>query len=756
MRDGSNAVLTLRAAGASLVVDAAGRMPRVLHWGADLGPVDAALADALRASATPAILNNSPDVPRALTLWPTEFESWAGTPAQSGNAAGTATTPRPELVAARWEEEPAGGGVISFDFVDRVTALRGELNLTLDAYGVLAVDMAVTRDIALADSDIAPYTLDGLRALLPLPERATDLLDFSGKWCRERSPQRAPFGFGTHLRRARRGKPGHDSPFLLVAGTAGFGFRHGEAWATHLAWSGDGEYLAERLPEGAGVFSSVIGAGEALHSGEMILADGDRYTAPTVLFLWSDHGLDGLADRLHRRVRGRATHPPRPRPLTLNSWEALYFDHNLERLTDLVDRAARIGVERFVLDDGWFRGRRRANAGLGDWIVDSDVWPHGLHPLVDLVRRHGMQFGLWFEPEMINLDSELARAHPDWVLGPRDGLGASARDQHVLDIARPDAYTHVLEHVSALVTEYRIDYVKWDHNRDLLEAVGRREGGDRPAVRAQTIALYRMLDELRRRHPWLEIETCSGGGGRIDLGILERTDRVWASDCNDPVERVQIERWTRMLVPPELIGSHLGADRSHTTSRRTDLAFRLATSLTAHAGIEWDLSDAADDELATVGAWASLYRELRELIHTGRIVNADLADDATTLSGIIAPDGSRALYTWTRLTSSPTGQCGRVPLPGLDPQARYLVRVRREIGDASRHQNGDPEWFALAHADGAELPGSVLALAGIPLPILDPQQAMLLDITRLPSPIATPDGPPPPVRPRPTYEPHEE
>ncbi len=732
MHDGSDAVLTLRAAGSSIVVDTAGRMPRVLHWGADLGPVDATTAHALRASAAPAILNNSPDVPRALSLWPTEHESWSGTPAQSGNAAGTATTPRPSLVAARWDEAAEGGGAMSFDLVDPVTCLRGELTLCLDAHGVLALDMAVTRDLALGEGAAAPYTLDGLRALMPVPERATELLDFTGKWCRERSPQRSPFGFGTHARRARRGKPGHDSPFLLVAGTAGFGFGHGEAWAAHLAWSGEGEYLAERLPEGAGVFSSVIGAGEALHSGEVILADGERYEAPTVLFLWSDRGLDGLAARLHRRLRARPTHPSSPRPLTLNSWEAVYFDHDLARLTGLVERAARIGVERFVLDDGWFRGRRRAAAGLGDWVVDEGVWPGGLHPLVELVRDRGMQFGLWFEPEMVNLDSDLARAHPDWVLGPWQGLGAPARDQYVLDIARPDAYELVLERVSAVVAEYRLDYIKWDHNRDLLEAVGRREGGDRPVVRAQTRALYRMLDELRRRHPALEIETCSAGGGRVDLGILERTDRLWASDCNDPVERAQIERWTRLLVPPELIGSHLGAARSHTTSRRTDLAFRLAISLTAHAGIEWDLAEASEDEMARIGAWADLYRELRGLIHTGRVVNADLADDATALSGIVAPDGSRALYTWTRLASSPAGQSGRVPLPGLDAAARYLVRVRREIGEASRHQNGDPEWLALAHAHGAELPGSVLALAGIPLPTLDPQQAMLLDVTRLP------------------------
>ena len=587
-------VHALRAAGVSLVVDLVGPLPRVLHWGADLGPIDARTADALRATSIPAVLNNSPDVPRAFSVWPTEQDGWAGTPAQAGNRGGTATTPRPRLVDAVVEHDDEGGR-IALEFDDGVAGTRARVQYRLDAAGVLSADMSVENASPAASA--VPYLVDGLRALLPLPDRATEVLDFTGKWCRERAPQRMPFVFGTHARRARRGKPGHDSPYLLAAGTAGFGFAHGEVWGVHLAWSGDGEYLAERLPEGAGVLSRVIGAGELLRSGELILQPGERYDAPTVLFTWSDRGLDGVSARFHRRLRSRGHHPATPRPLVLNTWEAVYFDHDLDRLVEIVDRAAEVGVERIVLDDGWFQGRRDATAGLGDWLVDETVWPDGLGPFVAAVRDRGMQFGLWFEPEMISPDSDLARAHPDWVLAPREGAGATARNQQVLDIANPDAYHLVLERISALVAEYDIDYLKWDHNRDLMEPVAHRNGGDRPLVHAQTVALYRMLDELRARHPRLEVETCSGGGGRVDLGILERTDRVWASDCNDPVERARIERWTRMLVPPELIGSHLGAHRSHTTSRETDLSFRLAVALTAHAGIETDLTAATAADL---------------------------------------------------------------------------------------------------------------------------------------------------------------
>lgn len=734
MTSRADAVVALRSSGVSFVLELSDPLPRVLHWGRDLGRLDERAVAALALTAGAAQLNNSPDAPRRFSVLATEYEGWSGSPAIAGNAGGRATTPRPRLVRHEVEDHDGRGGLIRLTCEDAVTGLRTTLTYRLDEHGVLSVDMSVVRDASLSSRiGAAPYTLDGVLALLPVPERAAEILDFTGKWCRERAPQRTPFGFGTHLRAAHRGKPGHDSPFLLAAGTPGFGFGHGEIWAVHLAWSGEQRYIAERLTEGAGALAATLGAGEDLHSGEIILADGERYDAPTALFIWSGAGLDGLSDRVHRRLRARPDHRRSPRPLVLNTWEAVYFDHDLPRLRALVERAAEAGVERIVLDDGWFRGRREADAGLGDWYVDEAIWPDGLGPLVEIVRAHGMQFGLWFEPEMINLDSDLARAHPDWVLGPAEGLGPSSRSQHVLDIARPEAWDYLLERIDALVREHSIDYLKWDHNRDLLEAVSRQDDGDRPSVHRQTAALYRLLDELRRRHPDLEIETCSGGGGRIDLGILDRTDRVWASDCNDPVERVQIERWTRVLVPPELIGSHLGASRSHTTARMTDLSFRLATALTAHAGIEQDLTVVDDVERALIARWTAMYREFRPLLHTGRVVNADLADDATVLSGVVAQDGTAALFTWSRLATSAPGQSGRVRLPGLAPEHRYTVAIREELGAASRHQGDDPPWVAPARAGGAEIPGSVLAIAGIPLPTLNPQQSMLLEIRRIDS-----------------------
>ncbi|MYS21414.1 alpha-galactosidase [Streptomyces sp. DvalAA-14] len=737
MPDTTARIVSLRAAGTCFVVELTEPVPRVLHWGADLGELSDADAAALALTAEAAVLNNALDTPRRFTIWPTEADGWSGTPAHHGHLAGAASAPRLRTVASAVRHDGAdGGGELTVELTDETSGLDVAVRYTLDPSGVLAVSTGLTRraDADRAPYDRAPYDLAQLTTLLPLPRRATEILDFTGKWSRERSPQRRPLGYGTHARETRRGKPGLDSPYLLTVGVPGFGFRDGEVWAVHVAWSGDQRYLVERYPEGAGTHAAALGGGELLRAGEIRLAPGESYRAPVCHFAWSGAGLDGLAGRFHTLLRSRPGHPSRPRPVILNSWEAVYFDHDLDRLLGLVDRAAEVGVERFVLDDGWFRGRRSDNAGLGDWTVDPAVWPDGLSPLVDRVRSLGMEFGLWVEPEMVNLDSDLAREHPDWVLGPAAGLGPAARHQYVLDLANPDAWEYLFQALEALVGKYPIAYLKWDHNRELHEAV--HSPADRPTAHAQVLALYRLLDTLKERHPELEIESCASGGGRIDLGILSRTDRVWTSDCNDPVERQSIQRWTAQLLPPELFGTHVGPAASHTTARISTDTFRLVTALFGHAGIEQDITGCTPVELARLTAWTALYRELRPLLHTGRTVRADLgpsagaADEAALLHGVVSQDGGSAVYCWARVATSPEAQWGRVPLPGLAADARYQVRVRTELGLPSWHQTGGPAWLTAALDGWVTLPGAVLAVAGIPMPTLNPEHALLIEVRR--------------------------
>jgi len=705
------AAVHLRSGGVSLLLapDEVGR-PAVVHWGAELSDRDAA---GLLATGVPAVLNSSLDEPRSFPVLAARSDGWSGTPTLACTADGLAVDLRPVGT-----EAAADGRSVTLRYRDPAGSVDVAITLHLDGSGIVHAGAEVTAPAATGALD-----LGAVRLLLPLPQRAAEILDFTGRWSAERRPQRHPVADGTWTRSSRRGRPGHDSAYLTVVGTLGFGFRTGEAWACHVAWSGNQEQLVERLPEGAGTHGAVLGGGELLDLGEVRLGPGEIYRSPTVWFAWSDQGLDGVTDRFHRSVRRLGSAPRRPRPLVLNTWEAVYFDHGHARLAELAEVAARVGVERFVLDDGWFLGRRDDTRGLGDWSVDPAVWPAGLGPLAATVHGLGMELGLWFEPEMVNPDSDLARAHPDWLLGSPAVPGW--RHQHVLDLAHPDAFAHVLGRLDALVGEIGVDFIKWDHNRDLHATAGAAPG--RAGAHAHTRALYRLLDELRRRHPDLEIESCASGGARPDLGIMSRVQRLWASDTNDPVERQHIQRWTQTVLPPELIGSHVGPGEAHTTHRVTSLPFRLTTALFGHAGLEWDLTRCTDQELAAVTAWAGLYRELRPLLHTGRTVRADDVDPGALLHGVVAQDGTHALFAWLRLETSGSARTPRVPLPGLDPDREYRVRVRTELGEPHRHQITDPAW--LRADDAPVLTGRALALAGLPLPLLNPGSALLLELT---------------------------
>jgi alpha-galactosidase len=638
----------LSAGGVSFVLDDAGQ---VLHWGAAIEDDPAALT-------TPPLPRASFDVPVPFTLVPDRAAGWRGRPGLAGHQGGS-------------------------DPLTATLSEGGQTPLVTPEYELTGSGVLRLRHVLRNDGD-EPYVLTALGCVLPVPAVAAEVLDLTGRWCRERIPQRRPFDQGTWLRQTRHGRTGHDTPLLLVAGTAGFGFRTGEVWGVHLGWSGNASWWAERMPDG----SSTLGAAELLEPGEVVLEPGEEYATPWLYAAWSDRGLDGLSAALHRFIRSRPSHPTRRRPVVLNTWEAVYFDHRLDRLTALADTAAELGVERFVLDDGWFRHRRDDTAGLGDWYVDEDVWPQGLHPLVDHVRGLGMEFGLWVEPEMVNPDSDLARAHPEWVLP-----GPPWRNQQGLNITIPEAYAYILERLDALLSEYDIAFLKWDHNRDLVGP-----------VHAQTLATYRLIDELRARHPDVEIESCSSGGARVDLGILARTDRVWASDTNDALERQNIQRWTQLLLPPELVGSHVGPPRAHTTGRTHDLSLRAATALFGHFGIEWDIDSASAEEREELRKAIARYKRFRALLHSGEVVRADLPDPAYALHGVVSADRSEALFCFVALATSAYERPGAVRLPGLDPDRIYRV-------------------------DDVTLSGRALAKVGLQMPLLGPEQAVLIEVS---------------------------
>ena len=732
-------VVHLRSNGLSVVVETGGSgLPRIAYWGRDLGPAsEEDLRDVVELSRQQPVrgyLDTPPEVP----VVPEASRGFQGRPAVTGHRGARGWSTRFEVTDLRTtgDGEPAGEtasvgrfgagevgdidegdpvvvGSVTFQAEDRAAGL--DLTWTLEMLrGGVARQRARLRNTGQGVFDV-----DQVSLVAPVPARAVELLDFAGRWSKERVPQRSPFQVGSHVRESRRGRTGADAATVLLAGERDFTFDHGELWGVHVAWSGNHLTYAESLSSG----ERVLGGGELLTPGEVRLAEGDAYETPWIYLSWGD-GLDDLAARFHQFLRARPTHPRTPRPVTLNVWQAVYFDQDRDTLTRLARLAARIGVERFVIDDGWFLGRRDDWRGLGDWYVDPDVWPGtSLADFAELVHSLGMQFGLWFEPEMINPDSDLYRAHPDWVLQPGvDGrLPLPARHQQVLNLAVPEAWEHIRGRIVSVVREVGVDYIKWDHNRDLVEAGDARTG--RPLVHEQTAAVYRLLARVKAECPGLEIESCSSGGARVDLGILEHTDRVWPSDCIDAVERQDILRWTSQLLPLELLGTHIEAERSHTTGRHLPLELRAVTALFGHMGIEWDITEASEEDLRRLTEWIDLYKDQRDLLHTGRLVRQDVPWLGAQALGVVSqPDARRALWSLRVLERTGRSPTGTVAIPGLDADLHYLVR---RVGPAS-DVDVPGGWFPAWWTDGQILSGRVLAQVGLAVPHLEVDSALVV------------------------------
>ena len=740
-------VVALHAAGVTLLVELAGdRLPAIVHWGPALPDLDAATAGALITATRPVPGPNEVDVPVRVAILPEHATGWTGRPGLQGSRDGTSWSTRFAPTAVTLDGRPAQGFVNGGPGVLEAVAVDTEAELELTITIELLPSGLVRSRAGVVNTGAGHFALDALSLAYPVPAEAGELLDLAGRWGRERVPQRLPFRVGTHLRENRRGRTGADSAYALHAGTPGFGFAGGEVRAVHTAWSGNHVHYAERNFNG----QRLLGGGELLLPGEIRLGTGEAYTGPWIYGSFGN-GLDAVARRFHAHLRARACPVSAERPITLNVWEAVYFDHDLDHLVDLAERAARVGVERYVLDDGWFGARRHDRAGLGDWVVAPDAWPNGLHPLVDHVRALGMQFGLWFEPEMVNPDSDVARAHPEWIMAARREWPVESRYQQVLNLGIPDAYEHVKGQLLAILDEYHLDFIKWDHNRDLVEA-GDQLAGGRAGVHAQTAACYRLLDELRAAHPGLEIESCSSGGARIDLGVLERTDRVWVSDCIDPLERQHIMRWTAQLVPPEYLGSHVASVHSHTTGRVHSLSFRAGTALFGHLGIEWDLSTASEQELAELGEWLTCFKQHRQLLLGGDVVRMDGFDDHLLVHGVLSPDRSRAIFAMAVVGSLDASPGGPLRFRGLDPQRRYRVRpllVGRppsglhapawwgEPSESSSERTivpGEPSESSsertIVPGEPSEYPGIVLSggaleHVGVAAPIVNPDQVVL-------------------------------
>lgn len=697
-------LLRLEGERTSLVVDTAGGgVPRCVHWGARLGGVEGLEAVQVQ-PVPPAGL----DEPVRDSLFPEPGLGYFGQPALRGRRAR-----REWATAFRLERVEAGPQRLCLHLHEPHAQLALELVLELDA----ETDV-LSASTVLRNAGDTPYALDWCAAATLAPGAlAREALVLEGAWSREFQERRLPLTRGAALlRENRRGRTSHDAFPGLVVGEAGFGAHHGRVWGLHLGWSGSSRLVAEVLAEGA----RQVQLGELLEPGEVWLEPGESYRSPVVYGAYSAEGLDGMRDCLHRHVRHRVLRQPaRVRPVHFNTWEALYFNQEAAALEQLVELAAAVGVERFVLDDGWFRGRYYDGAGLGDWTPDPDKHPQGLKPLIAAVRAKGMESGLWVEPEMVNPDSELYRAHPDWVLHLDPLPRPTGRHQLVLDLTRPEVAEHLYSVLHGLLSEHEIGYLKWDMNRDLVAA----GSGGVAAVRRQTLALYALLDRLRAAHPSVEVESCASGGGRADYAMLRRTDRVWTSDNNDALERQHIQRGFSLFFPPEVMGAHVGPEWCHTTSRRLGLDFRAQTALFGHLGLELDLRELDSADRDKLKQHLATYKRFRKLLHGGRSHRLPVADKERLAHGVVSPDGREALFGIFQLGAPELGGSPRVWLRGLEPQARYRVRVLEPLeGRVEMELPDSDRWLREGHT----LEGRVWMEAGLSAPLARPASALLL------------------------------
>jgi len=608
---------------------------------------------------------------------------------------------------------------LKFEFQDNISKIEVISTFKLVNSRLLSVKYAIKN----LSSEI--FELDELSTNMPLPERAVEILDFSGSWCKERVPQRHRLVFGKHTRESRRGRTGHDATTLMLVGTSGFRNESGELWGVHLGWSGDQFYFAEKSPSG----HQNIGSGELFESGEISLEENVIYETPETFYVYSNSGLNGVSEQFHQYLRSLRKPEPNQKRVIYNSWESVYFDLNEEHLSRLVLAAKEIGAELFVIDDGWFKGRRNANAGLGDWEVDEAVFPSGLNTFIDFVEKHGMDFGIWVEPEMVNIDSDAYRANPEWLLKPNQfRLPPGGRGgQQGLDLSNAEAFQYVFDKINTLLSDYKISYLKWDMNRDLVDA-----GHDgKPAVHSQTLAVYRLFSNLKRAHPNVEFENCSSGGGRIDLGIAQLTDRTWVSDTNDPLERASIQRWTSMILPLEMMGNDVSTAESHTTARTHAFSFRAAMALFGHLGIQQDLLKISETEKSNLSELVEFYKKHRNFIHSGIYVNADLDLDNEFMHGVISHDSKHAIYVYWKERNTASEISPKVRFPKLSRNLNYsLTVVKGALFPSSSEIQligalDYPQWM---RNEPISLPGSVLTDIGLHMPILSPEKALILEV----------------------------
>ena len=691
---------------------AVGRPLSICYWGSRLS--EAVSANEIEALLARQGMHGAANVPLPVSL---AMEPGLGQPMLNGFAVHRDGADWGSLFAVSKVDATADGATI--ECTDVRTKLALTYCIAFDGItGVLTIGSTLRND-----GDTTLDVNEMATGCLPVPQTMTHIIGFTGRWTQEFGQERISRSAGSYLRENRSGRTSHFSYPAVLLAAAGTGEQAGEVYGFHLAWSGNHRVRVDTLTDGR-VFVSL---GTLLFPGEIRLAPGEAFANPDIVAAYSADGFSALSRKFHAHVREKLLRPEmraKPRPVHYNTWEAVYFNHDVERLKQLAARAADIGVERFVLDDGWFGARRSDNAGLGDWVVSDAVYPEGLGPLVDHVTGLGMEFGLWFEPEMVNPDSDLFRAHPDWVLGIEDVDQVPFRGQYALDISRQEVADYLFGQIDAILSEHDISYIKWDMNRDLSHPGG--ISGQTRAY-AQVSALYALLERIRTAHPSVEIESCSSGGARADMGVLAHSDRVWTSDSNDALDRQHIQRGASFFLPPEVMGCHVGPADCHVTGRRLSIAMRAATAFTGHMGLELNLLTERESDLAQLKDAIALHKQHRALLHNGELYRLDMPPHMLT-TGVVAHEKNEALFSVAYLTSEKNVLPDRLCFAGLDAARRYRLKL---IWPRNWSAIKGPSAIEQSRINegGAMFSGAALMAVGLQLPASNPETVLLFHLT---------------------------
>ncbi|MHA6480531.1 alpha-galactosidase [Paenibacillus sp. strain BS8-2] len=550
------------------------------------------------------------------------------------------------------------------------------LSVTL-SYTVFADHNAIARSARISNESDKSFQLQrAYSASFDLPHDRYEMLQLSGTWARERYVHKRKLVPGMQSVESRRGSSSHmQNPFIALLGE-GSTETQGDVYGVSLVYSGS-------FAAGVEVdqfHTSRVFAGLNSFDFSWLLEPGDYFQTPEAILVFSDTGLGGMSRSYHNLYRSRlcrGVFRDQARPILINNWEATYFNFNADKIEDIARAGKELGIELFVLDDGWFGKRDKDNSSLGDWFVDRNKLPNGLEDLVSRVNSIGMEFGLWFEPEMVSPNSELYRSHPDWCLHVEDRRRTQARHQLILDMSRHDVQDYIVESLSAILSSAPITYVKWDMNRNMTEIGSALLPANRQRETAHRymLGLYAVLERITSSFPHILFESCSGGGGRFDPGMLYYMPQTWTSDNSDAISRLKIQYGTSIVYPISTMGSHVSAVPNHQVGRITSLETRANVALSGNFGYELDLTQFTEEEKVLVKEHVAAYKNIRHLVQFGdfyRLLSPFEGNETAWM--YVSKDKSEAAVVFVSVLQEPNPPLDRFRLQGLDPAADYLLQ----------------------------------------------------------------------------------